>query len=147
MSITDLISKCSPVKDTTVLGTIWTKNKDLCCASMLKHDVQMLTDMVECQDLIAALDIASKNNIPIPKLSAKFVKNAKDYDSVFVDIKSKVPEAFALLLWSIQDGTDNHGLSYRVKESEYITSIRQTKQMDTYILSPGDNLKVINSTL
>ena len=146
MIISNLISNCCPVKDTTVLGPIWTSNKAFCSDSMLKDSDHMLTDMAECQDLIATLDIASKENIEIPKLSAEFVELENDFDRVVVEIKSKVPEKFAQLLWRIQDGK-YEGLSYRVKMNEYCTSIRNTKEMNKYILSIEDTIKVINSSL
>tara|TARA_B100000212_G_C27157722_1_gene440328 strand:- start:167 stop:601 length:435 start_codon:yes stop_codon:yes gene_type:complete len=143
--ISNLISRCSPVKVTTILGSIWTDNLLFCDKSMLKDSNHMLTDMVECQDLIATLDIASKQNITIPKLSAKLVKQKDDYDFIKVTIESKIPEEFAQLMWNIQDGKYDD-LSYRIKEGHFI-SIRYTEKMNQYILSTEDNLNIINSTL
>ena len=143
--ISNLISRCSPVKDTTILGSIWTDNNDLCSESMIKDFNNMLTDMVECQDLISTLDIASKQNIPIPKLSAKLVKQKDDYDFIKVTIESKIPEEFAQLMWNIQGGKYKD-LSYRINKEHFI-SIRYTEKMNKYILSTEDNLNIINSTL
>tara|TARA_Y100001937_G_C7097096_1_gene320620 strand:- start:631 stop:1083 length:453 start_codon:yes stop_codon:yes gene_type:complete len=150
MKILDLIKNSKQKETPTVLYPIWTKDPDLCCKSMCDRGHQMLSDMVECQDLIAALDIAAKNKIEIPKLSATFYKQGEDgaiFDGIHVNIESKVPEDFAQLLWSIQDGTDVYGLSYREKTSEYCTSIRSTDKMKQYIKSIEDNLNIINSTL
>ena len=143
--ISNLISRCSPVKVTTILGSIWTDNLLFCDKSMLKDSNHMLTDMVECQDLIATLDIASKQNITIPKLSAKLVKQKDDYDFIKVTIESKIPEEFAQLMWNIQDGKYDD-LSYRINKGHFI-SIRYTEKMNQYILSTEDNLNIINSTL
>ena len=143
--ISNLISRCSPVKDTTILGSIWTDNNDLCSESMIKDFNNMLTDMVECQDLISTLDIASKQNIPIPKLSANLVKQKDDYDFIKVTIESKIPEEFAQLMWRIQNGYFR-GLSFRTYNGKF-ESIRYTEKMNQYILSTEDNLNIINSTL
>ena len=105
----------------------------------------MLTDMVECQDLIATLDIAVKENVEIPKLSAEFIKQKNDWDFIKVTIESKIPDAFAELMWSIQDG-NYPTLSYREKTDKYLTSIRTTPLMDQYIFSPKDNVNIINAT-
>ena len=131
--ISQKISRCSPVKDTTILGSIWTDNNDLCAESMIKDFNNMLTDMVECQDLISTLDIASKQNIPIPKLSAKLVKQKDDYDFIKVTIESKVKEEFAQLMWRIQNGYFR-GLSFRTYNGQF-ESIRYTEKMNQYILS------------
>ena len=143
--ISNLISRCSPVKATTILGSIWTDNLLFCDKSMLKDSNHMLTDMVECQDLIATLDIASKQNITIPKLSAELVKQKDDYDFIKVTVESKIPEEFAQLMWNIQDGK-YADLSYRINKGHFI-SIRYTEKMNKYILSTEDNLNIINSTL
>ena len=145
MNISNLISTCAPVKNTSVLGAIWTDKKDLCCESMLKNGEQMLTDMVECQDLIASLDIACKENIEIPKLSAELIEQEDDWDFVKVTIESKVSEEFAQLMWNIQDGKYDD-LSYRISKGHFI-SIRFTEKMNQYILSTEDSIKVINATL
>tara|TARA_Y100000592_G_C5468007_1_gene317806 strand:- start:1290 stop:1733 length:444 start_codon:yes stop_codon:yes gene_type:complete len=146
MNLSDLINNSHPVKDPTVLGSIWTDDKSLCSSAMLKSGEQMLTDMVECQDLIATLDIASKEKIEIPKLSAKFIKQDDDFDFIKVTIKSKIPDEFANLMWDIQEGRFP-SLSYRVKTDKYLTSIRTTPLMDKYILSTEDNVNIINATL
>ena len=149
MNISNLISTCSPIKNTTVLGAIWTDKKDLCCESMLKNGEQMLTDMVECQDLIASLDIACKENIDIPKLSAELIEQEDDWDFVKVIIESKVSEEFAQLIWNIQDGKCNYGLTYRLDDDSFpnITVIKQSVNMNNYIFSAEDNVKIINATL
>ena len=146
MNLSDLINNSHQVTDPTILGTIWTDNKDFCSTEMLESGEQMLTDMVECQDLIAALDIASKEKIEIPKLSAKFIKQDDDYDFIKVTIESKIPDEFANLMWDIQEGRFP-SLSYREKINEYLTSIRTTSLMDRYILSTEDNVNIINATL
>tara|TARA_B100000214_G_C23515936_1_gene422867 strand:+ start:62 stop:505 length:444 start_codon:yes stop_codon:yes gene_type:complete len=146
MNLSDLIKNSHPVIDPTILGTVWTDNEDFCSTEMLESGEQMLTDMVECQDLIAALDIASKEKIEIPKLSAKFIKQDDDYDFIKVTIKSKIPDEFANLMWDIQGGRFP-SLSYREKTSKYITTIRTTSLMDRYILSTEDNVNIINATL
>ena len=143
--ISNLISRCSPVKNPTVLGPIWTDNLLFCDESMLKDTEHMLTDMVECQDLIATLDIASKHNLSIPKLSAKLVEQKDDYDFIKVIIESKIPEEFAQLMWNIQDGKYDD-LSYRINKGHFI-SIRFTEKMNQYILSAEDTLNIINATL
>ena len=148
MNLSDLIHNSKQVIYTTVLGSIWTDNKDFCSTEMLESGEQMLTDMVECQDLIAALDIASKEKIEIPKLSAKFIKQDDDWDFIKVTIESKIPDAFANLMWDIQEGRFP-SLSYRETTSEYccnITTIRTTSLMDQYIFSPKDNVNIINAT-
>ena len=145
MNLSQLIDNAKPVNDPTILGSIWTEDKSLCSTEMLKSGEQMLTDMVECQDLIATLDIAYKTNVPIPKLSAKFIKQNTDWDFIKVTIESKIPDEFAELMWSIQEGR-YPALSYRVKTDKYLTSIRTTSLMDQYILSIKDNVDIINAT-
>jgi hypothetical protein len=149
MNLSQLIKNAKPIINTTVLGSIWTEDKSLCSTEMLKSGEQMLTDMVECQDLIATLDIAEKTNVSIPKLSAKLIKQDDDYwDFIKVTIESKIPDEFAELMWSIQDGRFP-SLSYRETTSEYycnITTIRTTSLMDQYIFSPKDNVNIINAT-
>jgi len=146
MNLSQLIKNAKPINDTTVLGSVWTDNKDFCSTEMLKSGEQMLTDMVECQDLIATLDIAEKTNVSIPKLSAKLIKQDDDWDFIKVTIESKIPDEFANLMWDIQEGRFP-SLSYREKKSEYITTIRTTWRMDKYILSAEDNVNIINATL
>ena len=145
MNLSQLIKNAKPISDTTVLGSIWTDDKSLCSTEMLKSGEQMLTDMVECQDLIATLDIASKTNVAIPKLSAKIIKQNNGFDFINVTIKSKIPDAFAELMWSIQDGRFP-ALSYREKTSSRFTTIRTTPLMDQYIFSIKDNADIINAT-
>ena len=149
MNISNLISTCPPVTNTTVLGAISTDNLEFCSRSMLKDGEQMLTDMVECQDLIASLDIACKENIDIPKLSAELIEQEDDWDFVKVTIESKVSEEFAQLMWNIQDGKCNFGLTHRLDHDSFpnIIIIKQSDDMNKYILSTEDTIKVINATL
>jgi hypothetical protein len=147
MNLSQLIKNAKPINDTTVLGSIWTDNKDFCSTEMLKSGEQMLTDMVECQDLIATLDIAEKTNVSIPKLSAKLIKqDDDDWDFIKVTIESKIPDEFAELMWSIQNGRFPT-LSYRENTSSRFTTIRTTSLMDQYIFSAEDNVDIINKTL
>lgn len=145
MNLSQLIKNAKPIINTTVLGSIWTEDKSLCSTEMLKSGEQMLTDMVECQDLIATLDIAEKTNVSIPKLSAKLIKQDDDWDFIKVTIESKIPDEFAELMWSIQDGRFPT-LSYRENTSSRFTTIRTTSLMDQYIFSPKDNVNIINAT-
>lgn len=145
MILSQLIKNAKPVNNPTVLGAIWTDNKHFCSTKMLKSGEHMLTDMVECQDLIATLDIASKTNISIPKLSANFIKQDNNWDFIKVVIKSKIPDAFAKLMWDIQDGY-YPSLSYREESSSYLTIVKTTSLMKQYIFSPKDNVDIINAT-
>ena len=145
MNLSQLIKNAKPIINTTVLGSIWTEDKSLCSTKMLKSGEQMLTDMVECQDLIATLDIAEKTNVSIPKLSAKLIKQDDDWDFIKVTIESKIPDEFAELMWSIQNGRFPT-LSYRENTSSRFTTIRTTSLMDQYIFSPKDNVNIINAT-
>tara|TARA_Y100001970_G_C14074400_1_gene771174 strand:- start:609 stop:1067 length:459 start_codon:yes stop_codon:yes gene_type:complete len=148
MNIVNLVDNLHPT-DTdmpTVLNSCWTDDKSLCSPSMLASGEQMLNDMIEAQDLVAALYYADKIGVDYPKLSARIWKSDEIWrQSVSVTILSPVSEEFFNLYTSIQDGHDAFGLKTRTKD-RHIVSIRQTDRMKQFIFNPTDTVTIINET-
>ena len=146
MEIVNLVDNLHPADIPTVLNSCWTPDKSLCSPSMLASGEQMLNDMIECQDLVAALYYADKIGIDYPKLSAH-IQQTNDVwgQSVNVEILSPVSEDFFKLYSSIQDGQDCFGLTTRTKDRNII-SIRQTDKMKQFIFNPSDCKTIINAT-
>ena len=150
MEIVNLVDNLQTVDYTVVLSSCWTDDPNLCSPSMLASGEMMLNDMIECQDLIAALYYADKMGMDIPELSASSMQTPnQSWDaSVNVEILSPVPEEFFELYNSIQDGRDVFGLKEKFRDPKYknMTFVTKTKRMEQFQFSLADCVKIINTT-
>lgn len=144
-SINNMINNAQRTDITTVLNSVWTDNKDFCCPLM--GDAQMITDMVEVQDLIAALSVAESRGIAIPKLQATECPYSYDengWQAINVEIMGPVTDDFMSVMDGIQSG--EFGLKDVTSEGN-IRWIRDSIDMKNFVLSFNDNINIINETM
>lgn len=142
--INEMIQNANLTNVPVVLNSIWTENEDFGCSLM--GDEMMITDMVECQDLIAALSVAEDLGVAIPKLKAEADPDAYEingWHAVNVDIMGPVTNSFMQILIDIQNGELN--FKQKVKKDS-LTIIRNDESMTPFILCLEDNINIINAT-
>ena len=138
--INEMIKNANLTNDPIVLNSVWTENKDFSCSMM--GDEMMMTDMVECQDLIAALSVAESRGVEIPKLKASQDPDAFKFNgwhAVNVDIMGQVSDDFMQILIDIQNGN----LGFKDLNDNMI---QDNDNMKPYTLQLDDNIAIINAT-
>ena len=145
MTISDMINNSQPTNNPTVLNPVWTNNKEFCCPMMGPE--QMVTDMVEAQDLIAALSVAEIRGVAIPKFKATecpYSMEESGWNAINVEIMSPVTDDFMTVLEEVQSGI----LAFKdVSTDGNVRWIQDSANMKLYTLSLQDNLNIINATL
>jgi len=145
MTINDMIRNAQPTNSPTVLNSVWTDNKEFCCPMMGSE--QMVTDMVEAQDLIAALSVSEIRGVAIPKFKATecpYSVEESGWNAISVEIMSPVTDDFMTVLEEVQSGI----LAFKdVSSDGNVRWIHDSANMKLYTLSLQDNLNIINATL
>lgn len=138
--INEMIQNANLTNEPVVLNSVWTENQDFGCSLM--GDELLMTDMVECQDLIAALSVAESRGVEIPKLKANSDPEAFKFNgwhAVNVDIMSPVSNDFMQILIDVQSGE----LGFKNSVDDFITD---SDNMKAYTLQLDDNIAIINAT-
>ena len=145
MTINDMIKNSTPVNTPVVLNTVWTDKDEFCCPMM--DDSQIVVDMIEAQDFIAALSVAETRGVAIPKFKATeypYSQEESGWQSISIEIMSPITDDFMTVIDEVMNG------DLEFKDVTIINNcrhIRNNKHMKPYNLSLQDNLNIINATL